>query len=410
MAADGGLVAAGRGAGESGRGSELGDVVDRGPHQVEICRHRDPGLPASRSTWASSTTRWLEATAAAAWYTARSASAHGEAPAAEGGDHIVRHRVAGDRVPRADQPARADDRRRAVRPVDGTRPGGACGARTSSPSEPARWATTVVGTGSTSAATSATASSGVATTSRSTPAAAAGTSSPRPSTRRPSSRPGPSAAASDRPARPGPITRTVGPASSPAGSLTAARAAAPGPRPGPPRRRARVRAPARAAARARTGAATAAGGGSRGRARRPSMSVHPEDVDVEGARPPSLAPDPTGGGLQPVAHAEQLPGRQRGVELDDQVEVQALLGPAHRVGLVDVRHGHDAGDRVDRLLEDSGSRSPRFEPKPEKRPGHATPVSVPAPGDAHARGAPAAGARAAAACGRRPSPPRPVRR
>ena len=54
------------------------------------------------------------------------------------------------------------------------------GARASSPSEPDRWATVVPGDGTTAAATSATASSGVAMTSRSTPAAARASSSWRP--------------------------------------------------------------------------------------------------------------------------------------------------------------------------------------------------------------------------------------
>ena len=88
-------------------------------------------------------------------------------------------------------------------------PRSGCGARTSSPSEPERWTTTVVATGSTAAATSATASSGVAMTSTSTPSAASPASvvvapeeagelvAPDRVER----------AASDGPARPGPMMR-----------------------------------------------------------------------------------------------------------------------------------------------------------------------------------------------------------
>ena len=81
------------------------------------------------------------------------------------------------------------------------------GARTSSPSEPDRWATVVPGDGTTAAAASATASSGVAMTSRSTPAAARANSSWRP--RKPANAQprADSAAAKDVPARPGPMIR-----------------------------------------------------------------------------------------------------------------------------------------------------------------------------------------------------------
>ena len=82
--------------------------------------------------------------------------------------------------------------------------------RTSSPSDPERWTTTVDPTGTTEAATRPTWSSGVAMTSRSTPTAAASSGSSRPSAPLDSKSPAASSAAtSDRPARPGPITRNV---------------------------------------------------------------------------------------------------------------------------------------------------------------------------------------------------------
>ncbi len=81
------------------------------------------------------------------------------------------------------------------------------GASASSPSEPERCTTVVPSTGTTDAATSATASSGVAMTSTSTPRAAPDTSSWRPANPANSQPRADSAAARDVPARPGPMIR-----------------------------------------------------------------------------------------------------------------------------------------------------------------------------------------------------------
>ena len=74
---------------------------------------------------------------------------------------------------------------------------------------PARWATTVSGSGSIAAATSAITGSGVAMTSRSTPCAAPARSSSRPSDGATVHPTGSRASASAPPARPAPTTRTL---------------------------------------------------------------------------------------------------------------------------------------------------------------------------------------------------------
>ena len=75
------------------------------------------------------------------------------------------------------------------------------------------------------------------------------------------------------------------------------------------------------------------------------LALDPEDVDVEGPRSPALEPHPRRRRLQPPALGEQAAGVEVGVELDDQVEEGALLGPADRVGLVHGRHGHHVVER-----------------------------------------------------------------
>ena len=64
--------------------------------------------------------------------------------------------------------------------------------------------------------------------------------------------------------------------------------------------------------------------------------VDPDDVDIEGARPPPDRPHPIGRRLQAMAHPEQLASRELGVELHHDVEERRLSrGPADGVGPVD---------------------------------------------------------------------------
>ena len=242
----------------------------------------------------------------------------------------ARHRVAGDREPRAAaQPLRARPPDRAA-PRAGASPPAAGGARaTSSPSEPARWATT-------RRAPRARRPRpprrwrrpGVATISsvdvprprRDTSSRAAEQAGDRPADARRARRP------TSRPARPGPIDAArVGRRSEPASD--SGHDSGPTLRTRPagllgPVGRHDDRGPGRPAAPARTAARTSGGAGSAGRARRSVAGVDPEDVDVERARAPALLADAVGRRLEPVAHAEQLAGRQVGVELDHQVEVR----------------------------------------------------------------------------------------
>ena len=134
-----------------------------------------------------------------------------------------------------------------------------------------------------------------------------------------------------------------------------------------------------------------------GRRRRscPSTQQH---VDVERARAPPLLAHPPGRGSRRAADLEQLAGRRRGVELDDQVEVRPLLvGPADGIGLVDRRRRPRGRAATATARRRWPTRSPRFEPSPRK----ARAPSA-APGDADAGRARAAGRPAAAAC----APPR----
>ena len=65
------------------------------------------------------------------------------------------------------------------------------------------------------------------------------------------------------------------------------------------------------------------------------LAVHPEHVDVEGAGTPALGRDAPGGVLEASAHLQQAARVEVGVELDDEVQVGALLRATDGLGLVD---------------------------------------------------------------------------
>ncbi len=81
----------------------------------------------------------------------------------------------------------------------------------------------------------------------------------------------------------------------------------------------------------------------------------PENVDVEGARPPSLATHPPRAGLDGSGELEELVEAVVGLETQGSVQVIGLGWP-HGVRLVDRGHGSDTEptrtrERVDRHLQ-----------------------------------------------------------
>ena len=84
------------------------------------------------------------------------------------------------------------------------------------------------------------------------------------------------------------------------------------------------------------------------------LAVHPEHVHVQRPRAPPLLPDPLGGPFEASALGQEPAGVEGGVELDDEVQEGGLLGPAHRIRLVDGRHGDHVGQRRHRLTQVAG--------------------------------------------------------
>ena len=232
-----------------------------------------------------------------------------------------------------------------------------CGASTSRPSAPDRWTTTVPGRARPPAATSAMAASGVAMTRTSTPRAAPARSSWRPRSRRTSQPASASAAASDVPARPGPISRTVAPdpfcAPAPHGCRSL-QAIGDSTLQSTHHRRPRHQ-PLSCPDGTRSGASSASGCDHEPPLPHAGMGDHEvllvdlppvdqEDVDVQGARAPAHLAHPAGGRLE----ARQPRGAPGAESVSRARPRGSGTGPGrgapHRLGLVQRRHAdHVAG-------------------------------------------------------------------
>jgi hypothetical protein len=337
--------------------------ASRGPSSATFCSAppRGGGRPRTgtpmsgrrcRSTWPISATRWFEATTPrrGRWHGRRrprrtnGRRASATTRCTSGSPATANH------APTSRSAARA--RRRAARPA-GAPPH--AGVRRRAPPGRAnrrRWATTVVGDGSTMAATSPIAGIGRGEHEQ--------VRRRRTGVRRSSARPSrpadlPTGAVrrerpmqASRPARPRPMTRTPGATVMARRSprLPTSRAARPA-RPDPGAGEDIVTGHQLRRQVSQRGQHERALGPPRVRDHEVGLvdrdAVDPDDVDVERPRAPALRPHALGVGLQRWQTASSSRGGQLGLQLDDEVEEPALIRATHRVGLVDGRHRDDRG-------------------------------------------------------------------